>query len=671
MLKNQSVIYTFTIFVSAYLLFLVQPMAGKALLPVLGGTPSVWNTAMVFFQILLLGGYLYAHLLGKIRILKTQIMIHGALLITAFASLPMTISFSPPEDSASPLLWQIAIMFGMIGLPFFVLSTTAPLLQKWFSLSDHPDSHNPYFMYAASNIGSVLALILYPLVVERFFPLSNQTYIFQDGFAVLAVLIMLCGYRLRDKVQIVEAIEDTSPSPSLKTIGLWLLLAFVPSSLMLGFTTFVTTDIGSAPLFWVIPLTLYILSFVLAFARRKILSLPVIKTCFVILFLLTNVILNIFLVNYKWEVAIAHGVLFFVTALMCHQQLESLKPSTRHLTLFFLIMSVGGALGGVFNALIAPLIFLKPYEYMLVGAISLLCWGIGQHRKFLIPVMMVVMALNPVIPWEEEGNRLIHISRNYFGTLTVRDDDVVKMLAHGTTAHGSQSDLPRYKKIPLNYFSPETGIGQSFAIVKKYENNILVGGLGMGAGSISCLLRASDSLTFFEIDPDIIRIAKDTSLFTYLEDCPPAVDIVQGDARLKLKDIADRHYNLLLVDVFSGDNIPMHLLTQEAVNLYLQKTKEDGMVVIHLSNRYMELVREVGLIAAALNIPAYHKIVNSGPIADTELFHSATNVVVLTKNPSYMRDLTDSDWKLLDMKDSKLHPWTDTYANPIRALMAK
>jgi spermidine synthase len=669
---NKSVVYTLTIFLSAYLLFLIQPMVGKSLLPILGGTPSIWNTAMVFFQVLLLAGYLYAHILTRIKNLRTQLIIHGLVIIAAFITLPMATSFIPPTDEKSPLLWQISTMIEMIGLPFFVLSTSAPLLQKWFSLSNHPNAHNPYFLYSASNIGSLLALILYPILIERFLPLPQQTSFFQIGFGALGVCVLLCGLSIQKSVAEIKSETDESLPPTLKQMGIWLFLSFVPSSLMLGFTSFVTTDIGSSPLFWIIPLTLYILSFILAFAVQKIFTIQQIKVVFLILFFITNTILNALWLYYDMtEVVIAHGFLFFVIALMCHQQLDSLKPSPKYLTQFFLIMSLGGALGGIFNALISPLIFLRPYEYMLVSALALLCWGIGQKHKYIILLGCFLMTINPVIPWETADKKIVYISRNYFGNLIVRDTDTIRTLAHGTTIHGSQAIDEKLKLTPTTYYHFKTAIAESLSEAKYKKENVEAIVLGLGTGALSCNFTPTDNLTFIEIDPDIIKIAKDRNLFTYVDDCKVPVKIIQGDARLKINDQPNGKFDYILVDVFSGDNIPIHLITAEATELYLKKMKKDGLLAFHISNRYMNLATEVGLIAKSLNVNAYHKISEGGKIIGSEINYFPTEVIILTNNTIHSHNLEKKGWKKIDLKDDNSHPWTDTYANPLRALFSK
>lgn len=674
---NQSLIFICSIFFSAFLLFLVQPMAGKALLPTLGGAPSVWNTAMLFFQFLLLGGYLYAHLLGQIKLVKTQVMIHGALLIAAFSSLPMTISFEAPGADISPLWWQLTTMIGMIGLPFFALSTSAPLLQKWFSVSDHPQAHSPYFLYAASNVGSILGLVLYPVLVEQFFPLDTQTSLFKYGFGLLGALVFGCGLTVIQKIQ---TPAETHEEAILKADGLrpsmvmtWLLLAFVPSSLMLGYTTFVTSDIGSAPLFWVIPLMLYILSFILAFSRKKLFKLSHIKLAYASLFFLSAIVANHFVLTHEWAVAITYGVLFFITALMCHQQLEELKPSAKHLTLFFLILSVGGALGGILNALIAPLVFVKPYEFMLVMAVSLFCWNIGNKHLFLPIIGMILMLITPIIPYEIGNYKVPYESRNYFGTLAVKENDEIKTLSHGKTIHGAQLTNPKYKNTPISYYHPTSANADAFEIQKQLKGKVPLNtaSLGLGSGAIACLLRPQDEITFFEIDPHIISVASNKQLFSYLSDCGPKVSIHEGDARLKLKEISDQSYDVLLVDVFSGDNIPMHLLTLEAIQLYLQKVKPDGFLVIHISNRFMKLEPEIGRISQSIGIPAFQRISKAVPIQGTQVETAPTNSIILTRNHQAKDILGQRGWKLLSDVAYEGQPWTDSYANPLRALLAK
>lgn len=731
MYKVQTVIFTTTVFLSAYLLFVVQPMIGKVMLPALGGTPMVWNTTMLFFQILLLGGYLYAHILSKIPATKWQFALHTLVLLAAgLMTLPMPTSITPPDDMGNPLWWQITMMMGAIGLPFLFLSATAPLLQKWFSHTSHPDASNPYFLYASSNVGSVLALLLYPIVVEQLFPLADQSRLWQTGFFILLALITssaIAAFKsISDQKTENDPPKDNEEAARVgaRTILTWMFLAFVPSSLMIGYTSYITTDIGSLPLFWVIPLTLYILSFVIAFAKNPIISLKTSSITFVIV---TSLIVALMSCTFflKLELGVALGLWFFITAIMCHQELSSRKPDTRHLTLFFLVMSCGGALGGIFNAILAPLLFNKAHEFSIVVALSLLCWNFGSpfsfkddpkkaksigltafgailagialyiqqfvfnsnlvlalpligliaiavlislmdKRPYYIALATLFMLATPLIPWSLSSN-LVDISRNYYGTLTAADNNGLRTLAHGTTLHGAQPLDPKYKTIPLTYYNEKTAIGETFRLAQKSKTALNIAGLGLGTGSISCLLRPEDQLTFFEIDPDIIRIATNPAIFSYLHDCHPETTIIEGDARLKMKNQPDKSYDLILVDVFSSDNVPMHLITEESAKLYLSKLKENGILVFHLSSRYFRLQPEVKAIAQAIGVPSLSKESKAGEITGTDYFYDGTLVSVITENRDYIEHLKKNGWAE-DTKKSNVHPWTDSYANPLRAL---
>lgn len=636
----------------------------------------MWNTAMLFFQTLLLGGYFYAHIISLIKDMRVQIVVHGLFLAGAFLTLPMGITFDPPAPDTSPLLWQMRTMCIMIGLPFFVLSASAPLLQRWFSLSNHREAPNPYFLYAASNIGSIAALLLYPTLVEFLLPLPEQTLTWKIGFGCLFALVMLCASitHAGNQKQTQQAAEEPSSPPNIKTILLWLSLAFVPSSLMLGLTSFITTDIASAPLFWIMPLTLYILSFVIAFARRQIITLPLTKTVFITLALLVGLGVNMFIGKAAVPVLLFHTLLFFATAIMCHQMLESIKPSPKHLTLYFLIMSLGGALGGAFNSLAAPLLFARPLEYTITLAAATMCWMYRSRFKYLALIGLIALAVNPALPRDKKNEDQIYISRNYYGTIYVRDritadGENQRHLYHGTTIHGSQSGNPDFQTTPQSYYYKETVLGQLFTLVKNRTKPVNVMALGMGAGAMACNLEPEDKLTFIEIDPDIIKVATDPNLFTFTQKCPPKLTIIEGDARLRLQDSPDHRYDIVFADAFSGDGVPMHLITKEAVALYLQKSKPDGVVLMHISNRFMKLTKEIGLIAKALNIPAYFKVSEGGNIPEINQPYYPAVAVVLTHNSLYQQDLVAQGWKKIDLSESKEAPWTDSYANPLRAMI--
>ncbi len=723
MQKLLGLTYTATVFLSAFLLFMVQPMVSKAILPTLGGGPSIWNTSMLFFQVLLLGGYLYAYLLSRLKSPKIQLITHLAFLLGAGTFLPFTTHLTAPDNIASPILYQIGAMTGMIALPFFILSSTAPLLQRWFTHTNHPNAESPYFLYAASNIGSMLGLLLYPLIFEQFFNLSTQSWVWAAGFGFLVLSLVFCGFVSkfhRHSTDYITAQNDPSPPPKLSRMFTWIFLAFVPSSLFLGYTTYVTTEIGSLPLIWVIPLSLYILSMIIAFSNKPFLSLPLTRILFVFLFPFVFGVIPLVSIM-DWRSACFQGLFLFIACTLCHQELVSLKPSPKHLTLFYLMMSVGGALGGFFNAILAPLIFVQPYEYMVAIFCTVLCWNISMklewkhslksksfiifiaivvlsvcafflgikdstrnYNLFIVPFLLVLVPMLantralfvaasltfflaiPIIPWEL-GVQKIAMARNYFGLLSIYDQEGVRYMANGTTRHGGQATDEQYKKIPLTYYHQDTTNGHAITIAQSKKLNLTVGVLGLGAGTVAALMRPTDTVTFYDINPDVVDFATNKDYFSYLHDSPASYAIITGDARLKISAVPDHTYDVLLVDVFSSDNIPMHLITKEAAELYLKKTKKDGMIIFHISSRYYILANELARIANVTGTECFNKNINKKNIEGTPLVYQATESSVLTNNPQYIEEFLKDGWTESEA-DTK-RPWSDDFANPLRALM--
>jgi hypothetical protein len=732
-MKHLVPLYAVTLFISAFLLFSVQPMVGKYLLPLMGGGPSVWNTAMLFFQLLLLGGYAYAH--GMARFLKprTQHYIHVALLLLAALSLPLTLPAGADPTGHNPLLWQLSTMVLMAAAPFFILSSTAPLLQQWFAKTNHAKAENPYFLYVASNIGSMLALLSYPIVIEPMLHLYDQSIVWSYGYGLLAVLLIICGLVSKFSAQRDGEIliHEEDEAITWKRRLTWLLLAFVPSSLMLGVTTFITTDVTTVPLFWVIPLALYLLSFIIAFSEKPALSLPLTRIVQAIsaLFLLFLMILNSMML--LWNVAVIHLLFFFFTALMCHQELAALKPKARHLTEFYLIMSLGGALGGIFNSLLAPLIFELPYEYMIVIILSLFCryvsdsnqpslqlsWAwIRDFRTYgwkilLIAVLGIIAAisnvklvdlfcalaipflcfsyfnrrwlfgvlylaavlLNPLVSWQNL-TKTIAIARNYYGVILVQDKDGVRLMTHGVTNHGGQALDPDKKFFA--YYGPGSGLADiyqtSYMKGDRYQN---IGLLGLGTGSTACFYNAENRhFDYFEIDPNVIAIAENPEYFTYLSDCGANYTIHEGDGRLLMASMADQKYDFILVDVFTSDNIPMHIITRNAVEIYQKKLKPDGILLFHTSNRFFNLAPELGAIAEAMGGKAMKKInipkddTSSG--LRTSLFNYPSSYVVIAGD-QVMEELKHIDPAWTDIEADSRRPWTDDYANILRALIIR
>lgn len=725
-------LYSLTLFLSALLLFSAQPLVGKMILPLLGGSPSVWNTAMVFFQLLLLGGYAYAHALAKFFPVRLQVILHAALIAIAAASLPLVRPTGIPEGN--PLLWQLSTMIPMIAAPFFALSASAPLFQHWFAKSGHTKSDNPYFLYVASNAGSMIALLGYPFLFEPTLTVSQQSFFWMVGYGVLFALTVLCGLLAKPSAAKPEAPLEDSPKPERKTILIWLLLAFCPSSLMLGFTTYVTTDIASVPLFWVVPLALYLLTFIIAFSEKPIIPLLATRMIQAIVMLVFIGVLMLGQNTGHWTAVALHALMFFFTTLLCHQELAALKPKAKHLTLFFLILSLGGALGGIFNALIAPLIFNYPIEYILAivlalylrhidkpeqnfkGAIASLKTYIStirshKMRLVIFPGMMVLAIIICYIPHFSIGLFLVSIfayftyimkdmrwafaltltvalicnksmlwmqkdhvlaaERNFFGVLRVYDRSERHILYHGTTVHGAQLSIPKYELMPITYYYPETPVGDIFPMMPLQGDNQYVAAIGLGVGSIACYRESRRHFDFYEIDEDVVKIAENPKLFTYLSGCGSKYTVTLGDGRLKIAQAPDHKYDIIFVDAFSSDNIPMHLLTKEAFEIYKAKLKQNGLLVVHISNRFFFLRDEVALLGKQVGLKTLYNRSKGGDIDendDTPGKFPATMYTVLTEDPTKITHLlTNAEgWEYV-RADETLKPWSDDYSNILRA----
>jgi hypothetical protein len=673
-------LYSVTLFLSAALLFWVQPMIAKMLLPWLGGAPAVWNTCMVFFQAALLGGYAYAHWTSSRLSLKTQIALHLPLLAVALLFLPMAFSEPPSALTAntSPAGWLLSRLVLAVGPPFFMVASTGPLLQRWFSRTGHPGAHDPYFLYSASNMGSLLALVGYPVVLEPWLRLRQQSLAWTFGFGLLTAGIGVCALFLWRQSSFSQAPEhgqsrsaarsgaepfsEQDPIPlTVRRRAFWVLLAFVPSSLMLGVTTFFTTDIASIPLLWVIPLTLYLFTFVLVFARRN--PLPLSWTTRILPFAALGLIYLMITRTTEpaWLLILIHLLFFFVAAMVCHGRMAADRPEPNHLTEFYLWMSVGGVLGGIFNALAAPHFFRDVIEYPL--GVVLACLLLPTRpaksagpswdwRNLILPatlgvgaalLVLAVPRLNihsrvgssllvaglPAVGvyassknawrfglsagavlfagWNFQAPKgdLLFLERNFFGVSRVLSDpeEGLHRLIHGNTFHGRQfTDGTRCCQ-PLAYYHADGPFAQIAAVYDQHPASPRVGVIGLGSGTMAAYIRPDQEWTFYEIDPAIIRIAQNTNWFTFLGPCAGGPwKIVAGDARLQLRRAPDALYGLIVLDAFSSDAIPVHLLTREAVELYLSKLAPGGFLAFHISNRYLDLAPVLGNLAAATGL---------------------------------------------------------------------
>jgi hypothetical protein len=715
-------LFAITLFVSALLLFWVQPMFSRMVLPTLGGSPAVWNTAMVFFQTALLAGYLYAHLISRWLGLRRQVALHLAFLTVAALTLPIAIGpgWTPPTEG-TPVFWLIALLAWCVGLPFLVVSATAPLLQKWFAASGHPAAHDPYFLYGASNLGSMLALLGYPLLLEPLLTLDRQNQAWAFGYAGLALLVATCGLAVWRRPS-GGAASDRSPTALAgHAIGWrqrlhWLALAFAPSSLLLAVTAYITTDLASVPLLWVVPLGLYLLTFVIVFARR-----PVLRHAWMIKaqpFIVIPLALLFTQSAAFWLVLPLHLAAFFVTAMVCHGELARRRPATSHLTEFYLWMAFGGMLGGVFNALLAPIAFDWVVEYPLALVVAcLLRPRLGEDRgrllgnlglplivlllmllhvqwrrlglpelgavgalALLVPVAMLlygfaarplrfglgVAAVLGVVLLAGEPNQVQARARSFFGVYTVRHDPAgYHFLVHGTTVHGAQHTDPAARREPLTYFHRDGPLGQIFAALADHPPRT-VGAVGLGVGTVACYRQPGQRWTFFEIDPLVEQIARDRRYFHYLEDCAPAAEVVLGDARRSLQEVAPGQYDLMILDAFSSDAIPVHLLTREAFALYLDKLAPGGLIALHISNRNLDLAPVVASLLADAGLVG--RVQTQAPPLDAQrAYRNAATWVAIARSEADLGALAgDQRWQRLPA--AAAHLWTDDFSNLIGAL---
>lgn len=719
------VMFAVTVFASAGLVFMVQPMIARLVLPLLGGSPSVWNTSMAFFQAALLAGYGYAHLLQRVASVRRQAMIHAGALLVAALVLPLRVSeLAGPPSSDHPILWLLAVLAISIGAPFAVLSATAPLVQAWharvFRAEGGPE---PYVLYAASNLGSLIALLAYPVLIEPTTTLQGQRVGWSLGYLAFALLMGALAWRVSRSVPEapVQATAPTRAAPASWPRRLaWVALAAIPSSLMLGVTTHLTTDVASAPFLWVIPLALYLATFIIAFSERPLIPPGVALLLHALAVAACAAMLPFKTANFLAQMAVHLGAFFF-TALICHQRLVALRPPPERLTEFYLFMSLGGVLGGAFNAFLAPVIFSSVYEYPLMLVLGCLArpWGgrIALWRWFVflvgiaaayaagiivqsqgfddnVKLMLVIVAICAVInnsrallffaligaisvAAELVGDRVDTRQswRSFFGVLRQSETPipgvgVVRMLAHGTTMHGAQALNPDYDCRPFTYYALETPIGQVFLAGREKPHPLTIGAVGLGTGAVSAYTRPGDSLTFYEIDPLVQRIATDPRNFTYISNCAEGrIDYVIGDARLTLQKEPNDKFDILLIDAFSSDAVPAHLLTVEAMKGYLDRLKPDGVLILHLSNRNLALAAPAAAVVEAAGGEGLHQVYSHDQTVP-HLWASSVEAMIVGKTPFALDPFrADPAWTPID--DEGVRPWTDDYTNLPGALYAQ
>jgi len=726
-------VYGVAIFVSASLLFSVQPLFAKIVLPSLGGAPAVWSVALVFFQAALLAGYLYAHLITVHLPGRRSVVVHLLVMLAATLALPLGIASGwgrpPPEGTE---IWLLGLFAASIGLPFFALSANAPLLQAWFARTGHPSAHDPYFLYAASNVGSFAALLSYPFLVEPLTGLSQQTGFWSGLFIGLIALIALCGLLLVRTQNALPAVpQDASKAehaPNWKDALIWIALGAVPAAYLVAVTAHISTDVAAVPLLWVLPLALYLLTFVIVFQTKPVVShdfflkIQPYAVALLIALLIFSDLRNIFTV-----IAINLGA-FFVTAMVCHGELVRRRPAARYLTSFYLWLATGGVIGGIFSGLIAPNIFNWVAEYPLLIVAGVLCrpgLTIPREWRAWIPMLGVVAALVLAVLcirvleiWPDAlsfrgmiGVALLvtalflahdtlrlagafacvlvliyaYVSetgtvttvRSFFGVHkiyeSVSNGAGVRVLMHGTTIHGAQriesvvAQRERGRPSTIAYFGPQSPMAVAFDGVKKNKGGpVRVAVVGLGTGTVACFLDQEDALDFYEIDRTVVQIALDPAKFEFVSSCKPDSRVILGDARLMLEDAPDGHYDLIVMDAFSSDAVPVHLLTEEAMALYLRKLAPGGMVVSHVMNRHMELASVVAGIAAANG--AATRVMHSN-FLESEQYMFGSSVAAVARTDEDFGVLRNSgDWAI---QEPAGRVWTDDYSNIAGAMIRR
>ena len=610
-----------TVFLGAFLLFQVQPLIGKFILPWYGGIPAVWTTCLLFFQALLLGGYAYAH--GSARYLKPrlQAVLHLALLGSALALLPITPTPEWKPVSLENPTWHILkLLLVCLGLPYFVLSATGPLLQDWFRRL-HPGT-SPYRLFALSNFGSLLALITYPFGIEAAFPRQTQAALWSWGLGLFAVICGVCAVRLwisnppsQSLAQESDEVSERAPAPSSTVRLLWLSLSACASVLLLAFTNKMCKEVSVIPFLWVLPLSLYLLSFIICFESPRLYSRPVFSGAFVLaLFLMCGQLFAGLSLPMLLQIGIHAGTLF-ICCMICHGELCRLKPSARSLTSYYLMIAAGGALGGGLVAIVAPLLFNFYLEvhwglwicsllWMLTYARDKTAFRWGK-RSVLVwnGALVVVVLLGGVLLWNSRfaSQKAIYLSRNFYGILGVYELDQEKpedhrfILTSGRINHGLQFVSPRKAHLPVSYYTEDSGVGLVLRHLSRPHGR-RIGLVGLGAGSLAVYGQPGDYFRYYELNPEIKRVAE--KYFSYLKQSAARVEIVMGDARLSLENEASEQFDLLVLDAFTSDAIPVHLLTREAFATYLRHLKPDGVVVVNITNRYLDLQPVLEKLAA-------------------------------------------------------------------------
>jgi hypothetical protein len=710
-------LFVLTILAGSFLLFLVQPMVARIALPRLGGAPAVWNSAMLVYQALLLAGYGYAHALGGFGT-RRQAGIHLALLVVAMLWLPIGVLAWPLPATTSPELWVPWLFAASIGPLFVAVSAQAPLMQRWFAAAR--PGEDPYRLYAASNLGSFAGLIAYPLLVEPLMPVTGQRWLWSAGYVALIALVAVIAWRLPRAAGQTALAVDTAP-PGARRVAHWIALSLVPSGLMLATSTYITTDIVAMPLLWVMPLGLYLLSFTVAFADNRAPADFITRVAPVTILLFGGVMIGGFQVSPLFGVGIAL-VLLFMASVALHTALYRSRPAPERLTGFYLALSVGGALGGLFAGLLAPALFDWTWEYPLLilaaGALAPQAYLAGPVRDlwwrgsgvpamatvtFALGLLLVLRQWGPPAQFGEEHTGLVFVviavvglasigkrrayvmvlgvslllfgglsalrdtlagdirTRSYFGVYSISQTPRKRTLAHGTTLHGVQLlGTPQREQTPTTYYVPSSGVGRAMTLAPAlYGAQSRIGVVGLGTGTLACYAWPAQHWQFFEIDPVVADLAR--TRFSFLRTCAPQAAIVLGDARLSIAHAKPASFDLLALDAFSSDSVPIHMLTREAFADYARALQPKGMLLVHISNRFLDLTP---VVAAAAQAGGWRAIaLVDRPLQDEE-GSAVSHWIALSRDPTAIERLEGigTGWKRLPY-DPGNRGWTDDYAS--------
>ncbi|HZW09313.1 MAG TPA: fused MFS/spermidine synthase [Phycisphaerales bacterium] len=728
-------LYAAAIFLGAALLFAVEPLAAKHALPLFGGSPAVWNTCVMFFQVQLLAAYLYAHALTTRLRPGAQLAVHAAVLAAA-AAVPVGIRAGAVEPGAG-IGGLLLLLLGGVGAQFFAVASAGPLLQRWFARTDHRAADDPYFLYGASNAGSFVGLLAYPFLIERVWSLGEQAAWWRGGFLAFVALTITAGAVALRRTRATgparspagadapsasparpEAAPggDRSPRPWRRR-SRWIFLAFVPSSLLLGVTHYISTDVASAPLLWVIPLGIYLLTFIVAFSRA---GESVTRVSARLWPIITAAVVLAFLMHARQPlvpIVVLHLCVLGVAGALCNGRLHASRPEVAGLTDFYVCIALGGALGGVFNSLLAPAIFNDLYEYPLVIGLAALALPepraplrAAKRLLWLAPAALgawvLLSAARPPRTGADEIDLLLvaglpalglyvtsrrpavfaagtlavlgagelapssavheHQERTFFGIYSVRVDPQrgLRVLSHGTTVHGIESLDPDLRSEPLAYYTRPGPAGSAFAAVGERLRRVAC--IGLGAGSLAAYGRPGQEFDFFEIDPAVVRIASNAEWFTFLSESEARTRFVIGDGRLTLAREPDASYDMIVLDAFSSDAIPTHLLTREAVELYARKLAPDGLLLLHLSNRHLGLAP---LAAAACRAAGLAAWVRNDPqaIEDQTASGRFGSEWMLAARPGAPLGAIARDPRWVAAQPAP-RPWTDDHADLVGAL---